>query len=97
MSYLQFDGDDHGGEVFIQLLQHDQLLQSQVEQPADKTQGHDLLENIMVLRPTLKASVDIAVAILERMHIFTSLFSFLLSMIMVFGGSVPNRDVFLSL
>lgn len=36
VSYLQFDGDDHRGEVFIQLLQHDQLLQSQVEQPADK-------------------------------------------------------------
>ena len=35
-SYLQFDGDDHRREVFIQLLQHDQLLQSQVEQPVRK-------------------------------------------------------------
>lgn len=36
ISYLQFDGDDHRGEVFVQLLQHDQLLQGQVEQPVDK-------------------------------------------------------------
>lgn len=36
LSYLQFDGDDHRGEVFVQLLQHDQLLQGQIEQPADK-------------------------------------------------------------
>lgn len=36
LSYLQFDGDDHRGEVFVQLLQHDQLLQGQVEQPVDK-------------------------------------------------------------
>lgn len=34
--YLQLDGDNHRGEVFVQLLQHDQLLQSQVEQPVGK-------------------------------------------------------------
>lgn len=33
MSYLQFDGDDHRSEVLVQLLQHDQFLQGQVEEP----------------------------------------------------------------
>ena len=35
-TYLQFDRDDHGGQVLVQLLQHDQLLQSQVEEPGDR-------------------------------------------------------------
>lgn len=33
---LEFDGDDHRGQIFVQLLQHDQLLQGQVEQPEEK-------------------------------------------------------------
>lgn len=35
-SDLEFDSDDHRGEIFVQLLQHDQLLQRQVEQPGQK-------------------------------------------------------------
>ena len=33
---LELDGDDHRGEILVQLLQHDQLLQGQVEQPGEK-------------------------------------------------------------
>lgn len=36
LSDLEFDGDDHRGQIFVQLLQHDQLLQGQVEQPEEK-------------------------------------------------------------
>lgn len=36
LSDLEFDGDDHRGQIFVQLLQHDQLLQGQIEQPEEK-------------------------------------------------------------
>lgn len=39
---LQFNSDDHRGQVFVQLLQHDQLLQRQVEEPVDQREEKKL-------------------------------------------------------
>lgn len=53
ISHLQFDGDDHRGEVFVQLLQHDQLLQGQVEQPVDKHKVRTFSSKVLVLNGCL--------------------------------------------
>lgn len=45
INHLEFDSDDHGRQIFIQLLQHDQLLQSQIKEPAN-TQFNPQLKNV---------------------------------------------------
>lgn len=43
LSDLELNGDDHRRQIFVQLLQHDQLLQGEVEQPEEKTRENGVI------------------------------------------------------